>query len=173
MALAVVLQACGDDAAPRGPEPKVRLQVTVPQDGATVRAETVAVGGTVAPAGARVQVLGKDVGVESGRWHAEVPLEPGANLVDVAASADGRRTAFASLRIVLEVRVTVPDVTGDDADSAQDQLEGLGLDVAMEDAGGFLDPLLPGDPKVCSIKPNPGTEVLPGSSVTLAVARDC
>ena len=74
---------------------------------------------------------------------------------------------------MLEVRVTVPDVTGDDADSAQDQLEGLGLDVAMEDAGGFLDPLLPGDPKVCSIKPNPGTEVLPGSSVTLAVARDC
>jgi len=110
MAFAVVLQACGDDAAPRGPEPKVRLQVTVPQDGATVRAETVAVEGTVAPAGARVQVLGKDVGVESGRWHAEVPLEPGANLVDVAASADGRRTAFASLRIVLEVRVTVPDV---------------------------------------------------------------
>ena len=127
MAFAVVLQACGDDAAPRGPEPKVRLQVTVPQDGATVRAETVAVEGTVAPAGARVQVLGKDVGVESGRWHAEVPLEPGANLVDVA----------------------------------------------MEDAGGFLDPLLPGDPKVCSIKPDPGTQVLPGSSVTLAVARDC
>jgi len=91
MAFAVVLQACGDDAAPRGPEPKVRLQVTVPQDGATVRAETVAVEGTVAPAGARVQVLGKDVGVESGRWHAEVPLEPGANLAavgDVTVVAD-------------------------------------------------------------------------------------
>ena len=173
LALAVVLQACGDDAAPRGPEPKVRLQVTVPQDGATVRAETVAVEGTVQPAGSRVQVLGKDVGVEGGRWHAEVPLEPGANLVDVAASADGRRPAFASLRIVLEVRVTVPDVTGDDADSAQDQLESLGLKVSMEDAGGFLDPLLPGDPAVCSTQPEPGTQVLPGSDVTLAVARDC
>ena len=48
MACAVVLQACGDDAAPRGPEPKVRLQVTVPQDGATVRAETEANGPIVA-----------------------------------------------------------------------------------------------------------------------------
>ena len=169
----MVLQACGDDAAPRGPEPKVRHQVTVPQDGATVRAETVAVEGTVAPASARVPVLGKDVGVDSGRWKASVPLEPGANLVDVAASADGRRSAFASLRIVLEVRLPVPDLAGSDADTAVDQLDGLGLKSKTEDAGGFLDPLLPGDPAVCSIKPDPGSQVLPGTSVTLAVARDC
>ena len=172
LALAVALQACGDDAEPPRAVP-VKLEVTVPQDGATVRAETVAVEGTVQPAGSQVQVLGKDVDVSDGRWSADVPLEPGANLVDVAASAEGRRTSFASLRIVLEVRVTVPDVVGDDADSAQDQLEGLGLKVTMEDAGGFFDPLLPGDPGVCAVQPEPGAQVLPGSAVTLAVARDC
>jgi len=159
LALAVALQACGDDAEPPRAVP-VKLEVTVPQDGATVRAETVAVEGTVQPAGSQVQVLGNDG-----------PLEPGANLVDGAASAEGRRTSFASLRIVLEVRVTVPDVVGDDADSAQDPLEGLGLKVTMEDAGGFFDPLLPGDPGVCAVQPAPGAQVLPRSAVTLAVAR--
>ena len=43
----------------------------------------------------------------------------------------------------------------------------------MEDAGGFFDSLLPGDPKVCSMQPRAGTQVLPGSDVTLSVARDC
>ena len=38
---------------------------------------------------------------------------------------------------------------GTDADAAQEQLEGLGLNVSKQDAGGFFDPLLPGDPKVC------------------------
>jgi hypothetical protein len=173
LALAVLLPACGEDPRPPRAEPKVRLEVTVPRDGATVRAETVAVEGTVEPAGAQVQVLGREVGVEAGRWHAEVPLEPGANLVDVAASAKGRRPDFASLRIVLEVRVTVPDLVGADADSAKDQLEGLGLDVATEDGGGFFDPILPGDPAVCSTEPAAGAQVLPGSGVTLVVARDC
>ena len=173
LALAVLLPGCGgDDPQPPRAEP-VRLEVTVPQDGATVRAETVAVEGTVQPPGARVQVLGEDIGVEAGRWHAEVPLEPGANLVDVAASADGRRPDFASLRIVLEVRVTIPDLLGADADSAQDQLEGLGLEVSTQDGGGFFDPILPGDPKVCATEPRAGAEVLPGAEVTLLVAREC
>jgi len=171
--LAVLAPACGDDPKPPADEPKVRLEVTVPQDGATVRAQTVAVEGTVQPAGARVQVLGEDVGVEAGRWHAEVPLEPGANLVDVAASANGRRPDFASLRIVLEQRVTVPDLVGADADSAKDQLEGLGLEVATQDGGGFFDPILPGDPAVCSTEPRAGAQVLPGAEVVLVIARDC
>lgn len=173
LALAVPFQACGDDPQPPRAEPKVRLEVTVPRDGATVRAETVAVEGTVQPPGASVQVLGEDVGVEAGRWHAEVPLDPGANLVDVAASAGGRRPDFASLRIVLEVRVTVPDLVGADADSAQNQLEGLGLKVTMEEGGGFFDPILPGDPAVCATDPQAGAEVLPGAGVTVVVARDC
>jgi hypothetical protein len=173
LALCLLAAGCGDDAQPRGPEPRVRLAVTIPQDGATVRAKRVAVEGTVEPAGALVQVLGEDVPVDAGRWRAEVPLEPGANLVDVAASATGRRPDFASLRIVLEERVTVPDAVGTDVETAQDRLEGLGLKVAVEDGGGFFDPLLPGDPAVCSTDPAAGADVLPGTEVTLVVARDC
>ena len=55
----------------------------------------------------------------------------------------------------------------------QEQLEGLGLKVRTENGGGFLDPLLPGDPKVCELRPRAGAQVLPGSEVTLRVARDC
>jgi hypothetical protein len=171
--LCALSAGCGDDARPQRPEPRVRLAVAVPQDGATVRARTVAVEGTVEPAGARVQVLGDDVAVDAGRWRAEVPLEPGANLVDVAASASGRRPDFASLRIVLEERVQVPDLVGTDVETAQEQLEGLGLEVAVEDAGGFFDPLLPGDPAVCSTDPPAGTQLLPGTEITVVVARDC
>jgi hypothetical protein len=173
LVLAVLPAGCGDDAQPQGPEPRVRLAVTVPQDGATVRAKTVAVEGTVEPPGAQVQVLGEDVAVEAGRWRAAVPLEPGANLVDVAASASGRRPDFASLRIVLEERVAVPDLVGTDVETAQDQLEGLGLNVILEDGGGFFDPLLPGDPAVCSTDPAAGAQVLPRTDVTVVVARDC
>ena len=70
-------------------------------------------------------------------------------------------------------RGPVPDVVGRDADTAQDQLEGLGLTVRVEDAGGFFDPILPGDPKVCEVSPRPGAQVLPGSEVVVLVARDC
>ena len=97
----------------------------------------------------------------------EVPLEPGANLIDISAGARGRRPDFAVARIVREVRLPVPDLAGRDADTAQEQLEGLGLTVELEDAGGFFDPLLPGDPKVCELEPEPGTQVLPGSDVTV------
>jgi beta-lactam-binding protein with PASTA domain len=77
------------------------------------------------------------------------------------------------MRVIREVRVPIPDVAGADADTAQDQLEGLGLKVKQVNDGGFFDPILPGDPKVCSVAPGPGTQVLPGSQVTLRVARDC
>jgi beta-lactam-binding protein with PASTA domain len=75
--------------------------------------------------------------------------------------------------VVFEQRVALPDVVGRDADTAQEELEGLGLEVGTEDAGGFLDPLLPGDPKVCAMEPEAGTQVLPGSAVRLLTARDC
>ena len=170
---ALTAQACGDDPQPPRVEPKVKLTLTSPPDGHTTRSETVSIEGAVAPAGAHVQVLGKDVAVQDGHFSAEVSLEPGANLIDVAATANGRRPDFAAMRLIREVRVPIPDVAGTDADTAQDQLEGLGLHVTQEDAGGFFDPILPGDPKVCSVRPNVGTQVLPGSDVTLQVARDC
>jgi hypothetical protein len=173
VALTALVAACGDEPEPPRVEPEVTLELGSPADGAVVRSETVEISGTVQPRGARVQVLGREVAVDGGGFSAEVPLEPGANLIDVAADARGRRPDFAVARIVREVRLPVPDLVGRDADTAQDQLEGLGLTVRVEDAGGFFDPILPGDPKVCELSPRPGEQVLPGSEVTVLVARDC
>jgi hypothetical protein len=173
LALAALAPACGEDAEPPRNEPGVKLELGSPSDGAVVRSETVEIRGTVLPRGASVKVLGREIAVDGGSFRAEVELEPGANLIDVSAEGRGRRPDFAVARIVREVRLPVPDVTGSDADNAQEQLEGLGLTVLREDGGGFFDPLLPGDPKVCEQEPRPGTQVLPGSEVTLLVARDC
>ena len=172
-ALAALAAACGDEPPPRGPEPEVRLELGSPADGDVVRSETVEIRGTVLPQGAHVHVLGREVAVDAGSFRAEVPLEPGANLIDVSADARGRRPGFAVARIVREVLLPVPDLLGRDADTAKDQLEGLGLTVKVEDGGGFFDPILPGDPKVCELKPDAGAQVLPGSEVTMVVARDC
>src|SRR5215213_5208857 len=162
-AVALLVAACGDDPDPPRDEPDVRLTLTGPADAAVTRSDTVEIAGNVKPARAAVQVRGEDVAVDGGEFRTEVELEPGANLIDVAASANGRRPDFAAL----------PDVVGRDADTAQEELEGLGLEVKAEDAGGFLDPILPGDPKVCEMQPEAGTQVLPGTDVTVRVARDC
>ena len=173
VAVALFTAACGDDPAPPRNEPLVRLTLTGPDDGATMQSGKVEVTGNVKPARAAVQVLGRDVSVDGGEFRTEVELEPGSNLIDVAASANGRRPDFAALRVVFEERVSLPDVVGRDADTAQEELEGLGLEVTQEDAGGFLDGLLPGDPKVCEMQPGAGARVLPGTGVTMRVARDC
>ena len=172
-ALAMLATACGDDPAPPRKEPQVRIEIGGPADGHTVDGDSVEIAGTVRPSGAQVQVQGHDVDVDAGSFSTTVALEPGVNLIDVAAGARGRRPDFAVTRVVREVRLPIPDVVGKDADSATEQLDGLGLNVRSEDAGGFLDPLLPGDPKVCETRPRPGAQVLPGSDVTLLVARDC
>jgi hypothetical protein len=172
LACALALAACGGEERAR-PDPRVTLRLTAPTDLAIVRDESIEIGGTVAPPGAAVQVLGRDAAVEDGTFRAEVALRPGANVVDVSATAPGRRAAFAAVRVVREVRVPVPDLTGRDVETAAEQLQALGLDVVERRGGGLFDPLLPGDPKVCESRPGPGTEVLPGTTVELVVARAC
>ena len=173
VALALLVAACGEAPEPPRDEPAVALTLTGPTDGSVLPAGTVEIRGTVKPGRAAVQVLGRDVAVDGGEFRTDVELEPGANLIDVAASANGRRPDFAAVRVVFEERVVLPDVVGRDADTAQEELEGLGLDVRTDDAGGFLDSILPGDPKVCAMEPEPGARVLPGTEVTVRVARDC
>ena len=112
VALAALAAACGDEPEPPRVEPEVALELGSPADGAVVRSETVEISGTVRPRGARVKVLGREVAVDGGGFSAEVPLEPGANLIDVAADARGRRPDFAVARIVREVRLPVPDLAG-------------------------------------------------------------
>jgi hypothetical protein len=169
---AMLVAACGTDE-PRRPEPRVTIRLTTPADAAVVREDSVRIAGRVAPAGAAVTVLGREAAVEDGTFTATVALDPGANVVDVAAAAPGRRAAFAALRIVREVRVRVPDLVGREAEPAREQLEALGLEVAEERGGGLFDPLFPGAPVVCDSSPGPGAELLPGSTVTLLVARSC
>jgi hypothetical protein len=173
VALTALAPACGNEQEPTRREPGVKLRLGSPPDGDVVRSETVEIRGTVQPRGAHVRVVGREIPVDGGSFRAEVPLEPGANLIDVSAESPGRRPDFAVARIVYEQRLPVPELVGSDADTAQDQLEGLGLTVRIENAGGFFDPLLPGDPKVCELDPRPGAQVLPGSEVTVLVVRDC
>ena len=59
------------------------------------------------------------------------------------------------------------------SDAISSLVSGEAVKVSIEDAGGFFESILPGDPKVCSMQPRAGTQVLPGSDVTLSVARDC
>ena len=166
------LAACGG-ADPTRPEPRVTLRLTAPADTAVVHAGSVELGGRVAPPGSAVTVLGRPASVDGASFTARVSLRPGANVIDVAATAPGRRAAFAALRVVREIRVRVPDLTGQDAAAAQAQLSGLGLRVDERRGGGLFDPLLPGSPKVCESRPDPGTQVLPGTTVELVVARAC
>ena len=174
LALAVPASACGEEEPPPPqPEPAVELTLAAPPDADVTRDDEVEVSGRVRPSRASVEVLGREVAVDGGRFATRVPLEPGANLIDVAASAEGRRPDFAALRVVFEQRVALPDLVGRDADTAREDLDGLGLSAKTEDAGGFLDPILPGDPTVCAMRPEPGAQVLPGTEVTLLVARDC
>lgn len=166
------LSGCGGDERPR-PEPRVTVRLTAPTDAAVVRSASVDVVGVVRPADASVTVLGSAASVTGGRFSARVTLEPGANIVDVAATAAGRRAGFAALRIVREVRVRVPDLVGRDAEAAAEQLAALGLQVELRRGGGLFDPLLSGDPSVCETRPGVGAELLPGTTVEVVVARSC
>src|SRR5687768_16335935 len=86
-----VLGACGERRSlPARPERGVQRARGCPADGAVLRAESVELRGTVRPPRARVRVLGREVAVEGGAFATEGALEPGANLIEVAASANDR-----------------------------------------------------------------------------------
>jgi hypothetical protein len=174
--LATAAAGCGGDA-PRAqkPAPAVDLRVTAPSDMAVVRSESVEVKGTVEPAGAAVMVLGQRAPVSGGgTFSTTVPLEPGANVIDVMATASGRGPALTAFRVTREVPVTVPDLDGKNVADVEDALRGVGLVPEVEQVGaGFLDELLPGDPAVCEQDPSPGTEVRRGTKVHVVVSKSC
>lgn len=142
---------------------------------ATVREETVDVQGTVAPANADVLVLGQKAPVSGGgTFSATVALEPGANVIDVMATAPGRGPALTAFRVTREVPVTVPDLDGMNAQEAEDRLREAELTPEIEQVGGgILDELLPGDPGVCEQDPSPGAEVRRGTKVHVVVSKSC
>jgi hypothetical protein len=175
--LAAAAVGCGGDQEPRAqrPAPAVDLSVTAPNDMATVREETVQVQGTVAPAGADVLVVGQKAPVSGGgSFKATVALEPGANVIDVMATAPGRGPALTAFRVTREVPVTVPDLAGMSQQEVEDTLNDRGLTPEVEKVGaGIIDELLPGDPSVCEQDPSPGAQVRRGSKVHVVVSKSC
>lgn len=175
LAAALVAEGCGGDeprAAPRL-EP-VRLEVSVPQDAAIARSDAIDVRGTVEPAGAAVRVLGKVAHVSGGgSFVASVPLRPGANVIDVIATARGREPSMTALRVTREVLVEVPDLGGMNVEELQARLDEAGLKAEVEEGGGLFDELLPGEPEVCEQRPEAGSEVRHGSTVEVFVSKSC
>ena len=171
----LALAGCGGDdvAPPPPPLQPVRLQVTAPADSAIVRGGNVDVRGRVSPAVSEVSVLGRPALVREGRFSAVVPLEPGANVIDVIAAAPRRAPALTALRVTRDVLVTVPQLAGVEEDELVDALEPLGLRADVKRGGGILDVLRGGAAAVCAQDPAAGARVRRGRTVRVVVAKRC
>jgi hypothetical protein len=171
-ATALLAGGCGggDDERPARP---VQLRLVAPADTAVTDAASVRVDGEVAPARARVVVLGRPVAVTDGRFSVVVPLQPGGNVIDVGASAPRARAAWAALRVTRRALAAVPDLVGLTAGEARAALEARELQAAVEEDDGLLDALLPGEPVVCRSTPAAGAEVPAGSTVDVVVSKSC
>jgi len=168
----LALAACGGSSSTTSKQP-VRLSVDAPGDGAVVREGSVEVSGRVSPTTASVTVLGRQATISGGTFSATVPLEAGGNVIDVMASAPSARPAMTAVRILRQIQVRVPDVTGDSPGDARTRLEQAGLRPDVHESGGLLDDLLPTDPSVCETKPAPGTRVDRGTAVRVRTAKVC
>jgi len=172
--VAAFVAGCGGkDRTAEKPKPPVKLRVSSPSDTALVLGSTVQVSGTVSPSTAQVQVQGRPAPVNGGRFRSEVSLEPGPNVIDVAATASNRSAALTAFRVTREQRVTVPDLVGAGVDDAERKVGRRGLSLERRRGGGFLDPLVPKGLGVCEQEPGAGTEVRRGTTVRVVVARAC
>ena len=98
--LVFVMAACGDSKTTgAGANASVKVEITAPADGSSVRADRVAVRGTVTPSDAAVQILGRSVQVGNGVFAGSVPLHRGANTIDVVASAAGSAPATTTITV--------------------------------------------------------------------------
>jgi len=168
----LALAGCGTQARP-ATTPRVELKLSAPGDGRMLRADTVEITGTVAPAGAAVTVSGRSATVDGSSFSATIPLLPGGNVIDVTASAPGHRPAADALRVVRDIRVELPSLAGYEESDAFDRLKGLGLRPVEKRDDNWIDRLIPGAVGVCGTQPKGGTLVAPHSAVTVIVAKDC
>lgn len=173
--LAAAAAGCGGDDNDRAQRPlvAVQLDVTEPADMAVVQNDTVEVQGTVEPAGANVRVMGDEATVSGGTFRAQVALEPGPNVIDVIATARGRGTAMTAFRVTRELPVEVPDLDGLQVQEVEEKLSEAGLRSQVDERGGLIEELLPGEPAVCEQDPEPGTEVRRGTTVRVEVSKSC
>ena len=157
LAAGLALSACGETPRPTT-EPRVKLKLNLPDDGRSIRDDAVLVRGTVTPADATVQIAGHTASVDGGQFSLTVSLDPGGNVIDVAATAPGRRPATDAVRIIRDMRVEVPALSGQSYTDAVDALKRLGL-TASEDRGGtWLDKVLGTQFRVCATQPAAGRD---------------
>ncbi|WP_028060456.1 PASTA domain-containing protein [Candidatus Solirubrobacter pratensis] len=168
----LALAACGGAGRPAA-GPRVTLKLSAPEDSGTVRAERVQVHGSVSPGDASVQVNGVAAQVEGGDFAADVALAPGANVIDVTASAPGHRSEADAVRVTRDMRVELPDLAGASETDATAKLSDLGMRPRIEDGSSFLDRIIPGELEVCEMQPRAGALVAKGTTVTVLVARRC
>jgi hypothetical protein len=95
--VSLVVAACGGSKTTAAST--ASIQITAPADGSSVRADRVTVRGTVTPADATVQILGKPAQVGNGVFAGSVPLHRGANTIDVVASAAGSTPATTTITV--------------------------------------------------------------------------
>ncbi len=171
-ATAAAAAGCGEESAPP-PRPPVALLLTEPRDAETTRAATVLVSGSVTPQTARVLVLGTQVAVGGGRFSTSVDLREGPNIIDVGASAPGRRAVWRAVRVTRRSMVTMPDVAGREEDAARAALEALELDVRVVEDDDLLDAFRRGPRIVCDTDPAAGAELRPGAAVEIVVSKTC
>ncbi len=168
----LLLAACGQTATPHAAP--VELTLNGPSDNSRVETGTATISGVVTPHGARVLVLGRSVSPEAdGSFSATVALSPGANLVDVIASAPHARPAMLSLRVIRYVLITVPDVTGKSPDAAATAIRAEGLQARVHGDGDPLAFLIPVPEQVCSQSPAAGHQVEPDTVITLYLGKLC
>jgi hypothetical protein len=172
LAAGLVLSACGETPRP-ATQPRVTLKLLAPDDGGTTRDGRIEIRGTVSPGDSAVRVAGTDAEVSGGEFRAEVELLPGGNVIDVAASAPGRRPATDAVRVERDMRVPVPDVIGQEVGAATDALKAAGLEPAEERSGSWIDRILGGSVQVCAMSPRGDALVDKGTRVVIQTAREC
>jgi hypothetical protein len=170
----VPVAGCGASAKRGGNGgPPVRVTIAAPGDQSSTRADTLTVRGSVSPVDASVQVLGQPADVVAGTFTVRVPLQPGANVIDLAATAKRHAPTLTAVRVTREMPIVVPDLSHLTTDDAQARVARLGLRLRTENGGGLLEGILPGTPGVCDQRPAAGDEVHKGDIVTVLVAKRC
>ena len=125
------------------------------------------------PAASLRMNLGHSAEVIGSAFTSQVDLQPGANVIDIAATAPRRGPALTAIRVTREMPVTVPDLSGLAPEEAQPRVESLGLVYEQHDGCGLLDELLPGKPGVCEQDPSAGDDAMRGTKVRVIVAKRC
>ena len=172
LAAGLLLSACGETPRP-ATQPRVTLKLSAPDDGGTTRDERLEIRGTVTPGDSSVRIAGQDAEVSGGEFSAEVELLPGGNVIDVAATAPGRRPATDAVRVERDMRVPVPNVVGQESGQALETLKAAGLKPEEERGGSWIDRVLGGAVTVCATSPRAEALVDKGTRVIVQTARAC